>query len=88
MSLKIERDTIRQNVAEVAGPVVGPVRGGQQWPDGPIPGTSGKHPYAEKLGTALTGGKANAGTKGYLMVRAKESRIFDPTWIPMANIGW
>lgn len=34
-----------------------------------IPGTSGKHPIAEKLGTAITGGKGNAGTRGYLMVR-------------------
>ena len=37
--------------------------------DLPLPGTSGKHPIAEKIGTAITGGKANAGTKGYLMVR-------------------
>lgn len=35
----------------------------------PLPGTSGKHPIAEKLGTAITGGKGNAGTRGYLMVR-------------------
>ncbi|KAI2630553.1 integral membrane protein [Xylaria nigripes] len=34
---------------------------------GPLPGTSGKHPIAEAIGTALTGGKMNAGTHGYLM---------------------
>ena len=35
----------------------------------PIAGTSGKHPIAEVVGTALTGGRKNAGTKGYLAVR-------------------
>ena len=34
----------------------------------PIPGTSGHHPFAEVVGTALTGGRQNAGTKGYLAV--------------------
>lgn len=34
-----------------------------------IPGTSGKHPISAAIGTALTGGRENAGTKGYLMVR-------------------
>jgi hypothetical protein len=34
----------------------------------PLPGTSGKHPLAETVGTALTGGKSMAGTKGYLAV--------------------
>ena len=37
---------------------------------GKIPGTKGKHPLAEVLGTSLTGGLKNAGTKGYLAVRA------------------
>jgi hypothetical protein len=35
---------------------------------GNIPGTSGKHPIAARVGTALTGGRDNAGTKGYLAV--------------------
>lgn len=35
---------------------------------GNIPGTKGKHPVAEVIGTALTGGLKNAGTKGYLAV--------------------
>ncbi|KAI0480273.1 integral membrane protein [Xylariaceae sp. FL0804] len=40
--------------------------------DGPIPGTSGKHPHLEAIGTAITGGKMNAGTKGYLMAYISE----------------
>ncbi|PTB81689.1 hypothetical protein M440DRAFT_16022 [Trichoderma longibrachiatum ATCC 18648] len=38
----------------------------------PLPGTSGKHPIAETIGTALTGGKGMAGTKGYLAAYIKE----------------
>lgn len=34
----------------------------------PITGTSGKHPISSAIGTALTGGKEMAGTKGYLAV--------------------
>ena len=65
MSVKIERDTVRKTteIAEHAGRELAHQR------DLPLPGTSGKHPIAEKIGTAITGGKANAGTKGYLMVR-------------------
>lgn len=37
--------------------------------DKPIPGTKGKHPVAAAIGTALTGGREMAGTKGYLAVR-------------------
>lgn len=36
---------------------------------GKIPGTKGHHPVAEVIGTTLTGGLKNAGTKGYLAVR-------------------
>lgn len=59
MSVKFERDTFQQtaqNVVNGAG-------------NGQLPGVSGKHPLAEKIGTALTGGAQNAGTKGYLAVR-------------------
>lgn len=35
---------------------------------GEIAGVSGKHPFAEAIGTAITGGLKNAGTKGYLAV--------------------
>ncbi|KAI1641021.1 integral membrane protein [Biscogniauxia mediterranea] len=38
----------------------------------PLPGTSGKHPIAEAIGTAVTGGKKNAGTRGYLMAYISE----------------
>lgn len=38
----------------------------------PIAGTSGKHPIAEVVGTALTGGRKNAGTKGYLAAYIKQ----------------
>ncbi|KFH43959.1 PXMP2/4 family protein-like protein [Hapsidospora chrysogenum ATCC 11550] len=37
-----------------------------------IPGTSGKHPIAAAVGTALTGGKEMAGTKGYLAAYIKQ----------------
>ena len=40
---------------------------------GQIPGTKGKHPVSEVIGTALTGGLKNAGTKGYLAVRLMET---------------
>lgn len=36
---------------------------------GKIPGTKGHHPVSAVIGTALTGGMKNAGTKGYLAVR-------------------
>lgn len=58
-SLKIERDTFQRDLAAPSG--VAPK-------GGPLPGTSGKHPVAEAVGTAITGGKSNAGTKGYLRV--------------------
>ncbi|TPX11194.1 uncharacterized protein E0L32_001012 [Thyridium curvatum] len=67
MSFKIERDTFQQGVASAAG-----AKGSIAPPGGPLPGTSGKHPVAEKIGTALTGGKQNAGTKGYLMAYIKQ----------------
>ena len=68
MSVKIERDVVRKTteVAEHAGRELA---NRSDFRDLPLPGTSGKHPISEKIGTALTGGKANAGTKGYLMVR-------------------
>ena len=69
MSVKFERDTVRQGpgpsmsgAAGFAEKVADKVAGG------PLPGTSGKHPIAEAVGTAITGGEKNAGTKGYLAV--------------------
>lgn len=63
MSFKFERDTYKQTegVAANAQQLLGR--------DGPLPGTTGKHPLSEAVGTAITGGKQNAGTKGYLAVR-------------------
>lgn len=64
MSIKFEKETIRHATETV------PSGGLAHVPrDGPLPGTSGKHPIAEAIGTAITGGKKNAGTRGYLMVR-------------------
>ncbi|KAI5457720.1 hypothetical protein BGZ63DRAFT_364462 [Mariannaea sp. PMI_226] len=39
---------------------------------GNIPGTKGHHPVADVIGTAITGGMGNAGTKGYLAKYIKE----------------
>jgi hypothetical protein len=64
MSVKFERETIRQGAAAMSGGAG----------LGPLPGTSGKHPIAEAVGTALTGGEKTAGTKGYLAVRFHASR--------------
>lgn len=74
MSFKFERDTYKQTegVAGVAGAAASAVADARDQllgRDGPIPGTSGKHPIREAIGTAITGGKQNAGTKGYLAVR-------------------
>ncbi len=69
MSLKIERDTFQQGVSRPASTVGSGALVPMQQPGAPLPGTSGRHPIAERVGTALTGGKQNAGTKGYLAVR-------------------
>lgn len=81
MSVKFERDTYKQTegVAGVAGAAASAVADARDQllgRDGPIPGTSGKHPIREAIGTAITGGKQNAGTKGYLAVRLL--RRWDP----------
>lgn len=66
-TLKIERDTIRTGTEAVANAVRDAADGKR-----PLPGTSGKHPHLEKIGTVITGGKKNAGTKGYMMAYIKE----------------
>ena len=79
VSLKFERDKIRtsgESVVQAAEDAVAEVAKDLKAHDlkahdGPLPGTSGKHPIAEKIGTAITGGKLNAGTKGYMMVRCQ-----------------
>lgn len=71
MSFKFERDTYKQQ-GEAAGASLSAAAAKVQkqlsGKDGPIPGTTGKHPISEVIGTAITGGKQNAGTKGYLAV--------------------
>ncbi|GJN82451.1 hypothetical protein JDV02_003620 [Purpureocillium takamizusanense] len=64
MSVKFERDTFKQTAQNAMSSAVPE--------NGRIPGTSGKHPVAEKVGTALTGGIQNAGTKGYLAAYIKQ----------------
>ncbi|KAI1757750.1 integral membrane protein [Xylaria castorea] len=71
MSLKVERDTV-QKVTETVGGGAAKAASSAAPRDGPLPGTSGKHPFAEAIGTAITGGKKNAGTKGYLMAYINE----------------
>jgi hypothetical protein len=62
MSVKFEKDTISQTSGmAAAGQGLAMVK-------------SSKHPIAHEIGTALTGGKANEGTKGYLAVSCITSR--------------
>lgn len=74
MSFKFERDTYKQSegAAGAAGAKLSAAAAKAQQQligkDGPLPGTTGKHPISEAIGTAITGGKQNAGTKGYLAV--------------------
>lgn len=84
MSLKVERDTVERVTETVGGSAAAAAAAAAAASPrgGPLPGTSGKHPIAEAIGTALTGGKKNAGTKGYLMVRnAKFCFICYICWI-------
>ena len=77
MSLKIERDTVTGTVKDAVvnhvvnkGGFVGSTAAAiSEAAHGQLPGTSGKHPISAVVGTALTGGRKNAGTKGYLAVR-------------------
>lgn len=55
MSVKFERETVKTATSVPQ-------------PKGPLAGTSGDHPIAAAIGTALTGGKDSAGLKGYLAV--------------------
>jgi hypothetical protein len=74
MSLKIERDTVKETVNK--GGLVGSAAVAvAEAATGNLPGTSGKHPVAAVVGTALTGGRQNAGTKGYLAVRLSRAHL-------------
>ncbi|KAI1398465.1 integral membrane protein [Hypoxylon fuscum] len=74
MSVKIEKETIRHATETVPSHGHhGPLHQLVHHRDGPpLPGTSGKHPFAEAIGTVITGGKKNAGTRGYLMAYINE----------------
>lgn len=56
MSVKFEKDTFQQTGGVAGATGFSALRGG-------------KHELADEIGTALTGGKANAGQPGYLAVR-------------------
>lgn len=56
MSVKFEKETIRQTGGMAGTQGIGTMRGG-------------RHELAEEIGTALTGGKGSAGVQGYLAVR-------------------
>jgi len=64
MSVRFEKKT--EEAVKAAQNVMSGAEGGA------IPGTSGKHPVAAAVGTALTGGKEMAGTKGYLMAYIRQ----------------
>lgn len=64
MSVKFEKTT--QEAVQAAQDVMSGAEGGV------LPGTSGKRPVAAAIGTALTGGKSMAGTKGYLAAYIKQ----------------
>lgn len=74
MSLKFERETYKQTegvAGAAANAAVSAAADAHQrlvGRDGALPGTTGKHPISEVVGTAITGGKQMAGTKGYLAV--------------------
>jgi hypothetical protein len=61
MSVKFEKETIQQTGSTVGAQGTGTM-------------PKGKHPVATEIGTALTGGKANVGTKGYLGVSLLDLR--------------
>lgn len=80
MSIKVERDTVR-TITGGSGPSVrdmaveavhGLKEAHHHGKHDPIPGTKGKHPHLAVLGTAVTGGLQNAGTRGYLAAYLKE----------------
>jgi hypothetical protein len=73
-SIKIEKDTFQRKVGAPDAGFSQAARSGPLALSGqPLPGTSGKHPVSEYIGTKITGGKEMAGTKGYLRVRPRQS---------------
>ncbi|KAK0711699.1 hypothetical protein B0H67DRAFT_602439 [Lasiosphaeris hirsuta] len=82
MSLKIERDTVTtavtENVSKAVekhvghGAIATTAAAVTEAATGNLPGTKGHHPIAAVVGTAITGGRQNAGTKGYLATYIKQ----------------
>ncbi|KAK1749375.1 hypothetical protein QBC47DRAFT_152479 [Echria macrotheca] len=79
-SLKIERDTVQtaiqqgvQNAVDAPrGVIASTAAAVTEAASGNLPGTKGHHPVAAVVGTAVTGGRQNAGTKGYLAAYLKQ----------------
>jgi len=74
-TLKIERDTVTTAIQEGVknavdiqprGVIASTAAAVTEAATGNLPGTKGHHPVAAVVGTAITGGRDNAGTKGYL----------------------
>ncbi|KAF4634539.1 hypothetical protein G7Y89_g3568 [Cudoniella acicularis] len=59
MSVKFEKDTIKQTAGVAGATGINNLSGG-------------KHDLVDEIGTALTGGKGNIGTKGYLAAYLKQ----------------
>lgn len=76
MSVKFEKDTIKQTGVIPGAPGIPPL--------GPLGG--GKHELAHELGTALTGGKGDAGQPGYLAAYLKQLQT-DPLRTKMLTSG-
>lgn len=95
MSLKFERDTLQQvqqgaaTMVQQGAAAMAPMASGAP-PGGSIPGTTGRHPIAEVVGTALTGGMQNAGNKGYLAVRPilPDHRHLPIPPVPIDAVAW
>jgi len=73
MSVKFEKDTIRQTGGIAGTQGIPTIRGG-------------KHELADEIGTALTGGKGNVGQPGYLAAYLKQLQT-DPLRTKMLTSG-
>ncbi|KAH7140741.1 hypothetical protein EDB81DRAFT_885456 [Dactylonectria macrodidyma] len=72
MGVKFESETISKVQEKVSGAGEKVATMLDKAEAGDIPGTKGHHPVSAVIGTALTGGMENAGTKGYLAAYIKE----------------
>ncbi|KOS20829.1 PXMP2/4 family protein 3 [Escovopsis weberi] len=75
MSVKFQEEAVQQAVqqtTQIAQDVASRALEKAFDKNAPLPGTSGKHPIVEFIGTALTGGAAMAGTRGYLSQYVKQ----------------